>query len=354
MDANTEAKNLGLSILRLFALLIPVIVLTSNLARLAVLSLGGHFVIDGTMSLGEFAAFSSYISILIFPILIIGFMSNVIARASASYQRIHSILESPDFIDKGTAMEPLTGNIELKNVSVYYGENPALKNVSFKIDAGSRTAIIGPTAAGKTQLFYLLTTLIKPNEGSIYFDGIDSNEYNQAKLLSQIGLVFQDSIIFNLNLRENIAFNTEVTPQDFQKAIETAELDNFINSLPEGLDTIVSERGSSLSGGQKQRIMLARALAISPTILLLDDFTARVDALTEQKISDNVKKNYKSTTTVSITQKIDAVKDYDQIILLMEGELIAAGKHEYLIKNCPEYIQIYNSQKSTTALIETE
>lgn len=354
MDANTEAKNLGLSILRLFALLIPVIVLTSNLARLAVLSLGGHFVIDGTMSLGEFAAFSSYISILIFPILIIGFMSNVIARASASYQRIHSILESPDFIDKGTAMEPLTGNIELKNVSVYYGENPALKNVSFKIDAGSRTAIIGPTAAGKTQLFYLLTTLIKPNEGSIYFDGIDSNEYNQAKLLSQIGLVFQDSIIFNLNLRENIAFNTEVTPQDFQKAIETAELDNFISSLPEGLDTIVSERGSSLSGGQKQRIMLARALAISPTILLLDDFTARVDALTEQKISDNVKKNYKSTTTVSITQKIDAVKDYDQIILLMEGELIAAGKHEYLIKNCPEYIQIYNSQKSTTALIETE
>ncbi|MEO6136620.1 MAG: ABC transporter ATP-binding protein [Ginsengibacter sp.] len=354
MDASTEAKNLGLSILRLFALLIPVIVLTSNLARLAVLSLGGHFVIDGTMTLGEFAAFSSYISILIFPILIIGFMSNVIARASASYQRIHSILESPDFVDNGTEMRPLKGNIELKNVSVYYGENPALKNVSFKIEAGSRTAIIGPTAAGKTQLFYLLTTLIKPNEGSIYFDGIDSNEYNQAKLLSQIGLVFQDSIIFNLSVRENIAFNTDVTPQDFQKAIGTAELNNFIDSLPEGLDTIVSERGSSLSGGQKQRIMLARALAISPTILLLDDFTARVDTLTEKTISANVKKNYESTTTVSITQKIDAVKDYDQIILLMEGELIAAGKHEYLIKNCPEYIQIYDSQKSTTALIETE
>lgn len=354
MDASTEAKNLGLSILRLFALLIPVIVLTSNLARLAVLSLGGHFVIDGTMSLGEFAAFSSYISILIFPILIIGFMSNVIARASASYQRIHSILESPDFIDKGTEMQPLKGNIELKNVSVYYGENPALKNVSFTIEAGSRTAIIGPTAAGKTQLFYLLTTLIKPKEGNIYFDGIDSNEYNQAKLLSQIGLVFQDSIIFNLSVRENIAFNTEVTPQDFQKAIETAELNNFIDSIPEGLDTIVSERGSSLSGGQKQRIMLARALAISPTILLLDDFTARVDTLTEKKISSNVKKNYESTTTVSITQKIDAVKDYDQIILLMEGELIAAGKHVDLIKNCPEYIQIYDSQKSTTALIETE
>ena len=354
MDANAEAKNLGLSILRLFALLIPVIVLTSNLGRLAVLSLGGHFVIDGTMSLGEFAAFSSYISILIFPILIIGFMSNVIARASASYQRIHSILETPDFVDTGTTMQPLKGNIELKDVSVFYGENPALKNVSFKIEAGSRTAIIGPTAAGKTQLFYLLTTLTKPNSGSIHFDGIDSNEYNQANLLSQIGLVFQDSIIFNLSLRENIAFNTEVTQHDLQMAIETAELNNFIDSLPQGLDTIVSERGSSLSGGQKQRIMLARALAICPAILLLDDFTARVDTLTEKKISANVKKNYATTTTVSITQKIDAVKDYDQIILLMEGELIAAGKHDYLIKNCPEYIQIYNSQKSTNALIETE
>lgn len=354
MDANTEAKNLGLSILRLFAMLIPIIVLTANLGRLAVVSLGGHFVIDSSMTLGEFAAFSSYISILIFPILIIGFMSNVIARASASYQRIHAILESPDFIDKGTITQPLKGNIELKNVSVYYGENPALKNVSFTIEAGSRTAIIGPTAAGKTQLFYLLTTLIQPKEGSIFFDGVNINEYNQAALLSQIGLVFQDSIIFNLSLRENIAFNADVTPHALQKAIETAELNNFITSLPDGLNTMVSERGTSLSGGQKQRIMLARALAINPAILLLDDFTARVDTLTEKKISENVSKNYEGTTTVSITQKIDGVKDYDQIILLMEGEMVASGRHEDLIKHCPEYIQIYDSQKSTAALTETE
>lgn len=350
MDANTEAKNLGLSILRLFATLIPIIVLTSNLARLTVLALGGHFVIAGNMTLGEFAAFNSYIAILIFPIIMIGFMSNVIARASASYQRIARILDTPDFIDKGTVNKQLEGNINLEEISVSYGENPVLKNISFAIDAGTRTAIIGPTAAGKTQILYLLTTLIKPNQGKIFYDNININEFHRDSLLSQVGLVFQDSIIFNLSLRENIAFNSDVTEDDLQKAITTAELEDFIQSLPEGLDTIVSERGSSLSGGQKQRIMLARALAINPKILLLDDFTARVDTLTEEKIAENVKQNYKGITLLSVTQKIDPVKEYDQIIVIMEGELIAKGTHEYLMQNSPEYVQIYQSQKSTTNL----
>ena len=350
MDANSEAKNLGLSILRLFATLIPIIVLTSNLARLTVLALGGHFVISGSMTLGEFAAFNSYIAILIFPIIMIGFMSNVIARATASYQRIVHTLETPDFVDKGTVNKQLEGNIMLEGISVYYGENPALKNITFSVKGGTRTAIIGPTAAGKSQVFNLLTTLIKPTEGNIFYDGIDISEYKRDSLLSQVGLVFQDSIIFNLSLRENIAFNSDVNPNDLQKAIETAELDEFIKSLPDGLDTIVSERGSSLSGGQKQRIMLARALAINPKILLLDDFTARVDALTEARISENVKQNYKGITLLSVTQKIDPVKDYDQIIVIMEGELIAKGTHDYLMQHSPEYVQIYQSQKSTTNL----
>ena len=352
IDASGEAKNLGLSILKLFATFIPIIVLTSNLARLAVLGVGGHFVIVGSMTLGEFAAFNSYIAILIFPIIMIGFMSNVIARASASYQRVHATLESPDFVDKGTVNKEIKGNVSLEDVSVFYGENPALKNVSFKIKGGTRNAIIGPTAAGKSQLFYLLTTLIKPTEGAIFYDDVKITDYKSDVLLKQIGLVFQDSIIFNLTLRENIAFNSEITEEDLQKAIDTAELNDFISTLPQGLETIVSERGSSLSGGQKQRIMLARALAINPKVLLLDDFTARVDTLTEQKISGNLKQNYPDTTVVSITQKIDPIKDYDQIIVLMEGELIASGKHHYLMQHSPEYVQIYRSQKSTMDLTE--
>ncbi len=354
MDANTQAKNLGLSILRLFAMLIPIIVMTSNLARLAVLAMGGHFVINGSMTLGEFAAFNSYIAILIFPILIIGFMSNVIARASASYSRIHKILDTEDFVDQGTVTSPISGELNVQDVSIWYGEKPALKNISFEVKANSRTAIIGPTAAGKTQLLYLLTTLIKPTSGEIFYDSINVKEYNQGELLKQIGLVFQDSIIFNLSLRDNIAFNSEVTDADLQKAINTAELHDFIASLPQGLDTIISERGSTLSGGQKQRVMLARALAINPKILLLDDFTARVDNHTEKIIGENIKRNFPDTTILSVTQKIDPVKDYDLIILLMEGEMVAQGKHEDLMKNCPEYVQIYNSQKSTTTIAETE
>jgi ATP-binding cassette subfamily B protein len=159
--------------------------------------------------------------------------------------------------------------------------------------------------------------------------------------------VLQDSIIFNLTLRENIAFSNSVNDEDLQKAIDTAELHDFLGSLPEGLNTIVSERGTSLSGGQKQRIMLARALALNPKILLLDDFTARVDTSTERKILANVAKNYPDITLISVTQKIAPIEKYDQVILIMEGEVLAIGTHDELMHSTPEYVQIYDSQKST-------
>jgi ATP-binding cassette subfamily B protein len=348
IDANTEAKSLGLSILKLFATLIPLVTFVGNLAMLTVLALGGHFVISGTMTLGDFAAFNSYIALLIFPIILIGFMSNVIARASASYQRVHAVLKVEEAPENGTIRAILKGNIELSNIEVSYDGKPALKDVSFSVKAGSKTAIIGPTAAGKTQLFYLLTGLIKPDSGSIKFDGNDITDYNKEAFHSHIGFVFQDSIIFNMSMRENIAFNKAVTDEAMARAIATAELKEFIDHLPEGLETVVSERGNSLSGGQKQRVMLARALAINPKILLLDDFTARVDSQTEKQILTNVGKNYPDITLLSITQKIDAVEHYDQIVVLMQGEVMAKGTHQELMKTSPEYIQIYQSQRSTS------
>lgn len=348
LEANTRAMGLGISIVRLFAALIPVIIFAASLASLSILVLGGHFVITGSMSLGNFAAFNSYLTMLIFPILVIGFMSNVIAQATASYQRIDEVLQAPDLVDAGTLVTNLKGDIELKEVSLSYNEKPALKNISFSLEAGSRTAVIGPTAAGKTQLLYLLTALIKQDSGKIEFDGQELESYQKEAFHRQIGFVFQDSIIFNMSIRENIAFSDTVTDLSLEKAINTAELRDFIDSLPARLNTIVSERGSSLSGGQKQRIMLARALAVNPKVLLLDDFTARVDSHTEQKILANVKKNYPGITLLSVTQKIAAIEDYDQIILLMEGEMIAKGTHKHLMDTCPEYVQIYNSQLSTS------
>lgn len=348
MAANKESLSLGMGILKLFATLIPIVVFISNMALLTILALGGHFVITGSMTLGEFAAFNSYVALLIFPIMLIGFMTNVIARSSASYARVHEVLEAPPEKKSGDITKDLVGKIDVQQVAVHYEEKIALKNISFVIQPGSRTAIIGPTAAGKTQLFYLLTGLTEPDEGKILFDGQPISAYEKKRFHDQIGLVFQDSILFNMTLRENIAFNKSVSDADLEKAVVTAELKDFVQSLPQGLDTIVSERGASLSGGQKQRVMLARALAIDPRILLLDDFTARVDLQTEQKILQNVKENYPGITLLSITQKIESVKDYDQIILLMQSELIVKGTHTELMKTSPEYVQIYQSQRSTS------
>jgi len=347
LEANLQAKSLGISILRLFATLIPIVVFVANMASLVILALGGHYVITGAMSLGDYAAFTSYLVILIFPIIIIGFISNFIVQASVSYSRICTVLNAEETRDAGTVNTPLNGNIEMQNISVIYGDKPALKNISLKILPGTKTAIIGPTAAGKTQLLHLLTGLIRPQSGLILFDGIDINDYDKETFQHQIGFVFQDSVIFNMSLRENIAFNEKVTDESFAKAIETSELNDFIDALPQGLDTIVSERGTSLSGGQKQRIMLARALALNPKILLLDDFTARVDSQTEQKILDNVARNYPEITLLSVTQKIASVMNYGQIILLEEGEILAHGTHESLMETSPEYVQIFNSQRST-------
>jgi ATP-binding cassette subfamily B protein len=231
---------------------------------------------------------------------------------------------------------------------VSFGQKSVLKNVSLTVNAGTRTAVIGPTAAGKTQLLYLLTGLIEPTSGTVEYDGRPINQYEKTSLHQQVGFVFQDSILFNLTLRENIAFSTSVKDEDLEKAIATAELRDFIDSLPQKLDTVVSERGTSLSGGQKQRIMLARALALNPRVLLLDDFTARVDTTTERKILENVHKNYPGITLLSVTQKVSSVENYDQIVLLMEGEVLASGTHKQLMETSPEYVQIYESQRSTS------
>ena len=347
LEKNLESRNLGLSVVRLFSILVPSIMFVSNLAVVVILALGGRFVVMNTLTIGNFAAFNSYVVMLIFPVMMIGFMSNIIASATASNDRIQAILSTPPPRETGKIESKIEGNIVLKNVSLTYEDKPILKNVSFEVKAGSKTAIIGPTAAGKSQLLYLLTNLIPADSGTLKVDGVLIDKYTSETLYKDVALVFQDSVIFNMSLKENIGFSNSVTEESLQKAIETAELSNFIESLPNKLETIVSERGSSLSGGQKQRIMLARALTLNPRILLLDDFTARVDQKTEDKILSNIQNNYPDLTLISITQKVEPVKDFDQILLLMNGEILAAGQHKQLMKSSPEYIQIYKSQQST-------
>lgn len=346
--ANTDATNLGLSILGYFSILIPIISFVASLAALMILALGGHFVITGDMSLGDIAAFNSYLGILIFPIILIGFMSGVISRSSASYARLIPVLTAKPTDPVGTVPADLKGDVSVSNLTLKFGQKEALKDVSFQIHPRSKTAIIGPTAAGKTQLLYVLNGLVKPDAGDVKYDGVPLSDLERNSFHAQVGFVFQDSIIFNMSLKENIAFSESVTEESLQKAIRTAELTDFISGLPDGLETVVSERGATMSGGQKQRVMLARALALNPRILFLDDFTARVDTNTERKILENVEREYPHLTLVSVTQKIESVTHYDQILLLMEGELIASGTHKHLLKTSPEYAQLYKSQHSTS------
>jgi ATP-binding cassette subfamily B protein len=285
---------------------------------------------------------------LIFPILVLGFISNILARASVSYERINQVLSSKTPNLYGNANCKIVGDIAFKKVNLSIGNKQILKNISFEIKAHSRTAILGPTAAGKTQILYLLSGLLPPTSGKILIDNVVLSNYSQKCISDQIGLVFQDSSIFNTTIMENINFKNIPDQSNIDLAINTAELGDFIKTLPNGINTKIAERGSNLSGGQKQRLTLARALAINPKILLLDDFTARVDKDTENKIFANVAKNYPNITQILITQQISSVVDFDQIILFMEGEVLAVGTHKELLKSSKDYQQIYNSQMSTT------
>ncbi len=344
---NEQAKNLGLSIMKLFSGLIPVVSLLANSTVILILLVGGKLILVNEFTVGELTAFNTYVSLLIFPIIMLGFISNLLARAMTSYGRIREVLDFKSKSYFGTLEREIKGKITFKKVGLDLGSKKILKNISFEIRPGSKTAILGPTAAGKTQLFYLISGLIKPNEGEILIDGIPINKYSQKCLSSQLGLVFQDSSLFNLTIKENIDFQNKEKEIDLSKVIETAALDDFVKSLPNGLETKITERGSNLSGGQKQRLTLARALAVDPKILLLDDFTARVDKATEKDIFKRLKKNYGNITQVMISQQIASVKDFDQIIFLMEGEILACGKHSELLKICPEYRQLYSLQMST-------
>jgi ATP-binding cassette subfamily B protein len=355
---NEQSRDIGLAVVKNISALIPIITLLANISTILIVWFGGKQVIGGTLSVGNFSAFLSYSAMFVWPLFVLSFVGTLISRGGVSLKRINDVLDAPVAAPVGAHEGKIKGQVEFKNVSLNYldqagAERSVLKDISFVLSPRSKNAIVGPTAAGKTQIFYLMAGIVTPTSGEILIDGEKLSDYKNESLLSQIGLVFQDSIIFNSSFRENVALseNTAPTPDEvLRKALKTAELDSLVASLPSGLDTLVSERGTSLSGGQKQRLMLARALAVEPKILLLDDFTARVDQATEDSILKNVMENYPEVTLVSITQKIEPIRNYDQIIVLMEGELVATGAHEQLLKDSFEYRQIYESQKSTETI----
>lgn len=345
---NTEARQIGLKILGMFASLIPVINLVAGLGSLLILVGGGYLVIQDQMTLGELAAFEAYLLLLIFPILVLGFTSQQMARAAAAYTRLQPLLDLPAVPPVAPAFAAPVRSLQVQDLSLTLNERPVLKALSFELAPGSKTAVLGPTAAGKSQLLQVLAGLRQADSGRLSFDGQPLKaEHAGAALPPGLAMVFQDSILFQLSLRENIAFGRPLSDAELAKVLQVAELTAFVAGLPQGLDTPVSERGLNLSGGQKQRLMLARALASQPSLLLLDDFTARVDPATEARILDQLSTVYPELTVLLVTQKVATAARFDQVLLLMEGELLASGSPAQLLQTSPEYMQIAESQRST-------
>lgn len=348
-------KSLG--IIKLQAIFDPIIYLIDNIAFLIVLLLGGVFVLEGDMTFGDLFAFVMVLNFSVEPLYFISRFLGNLPQITETCERVVSILNSETKIREKTEpkeMPPIKGEIEFKNVSFKYdneSEYYVLKNINFKVSPGENIAILGPTGSGKSTLVKLIPRFYDTSEGEIVIDGINIKDVSFKSLRRQIGYVSQDRILFSRTIKENIAFGKKnLKLEDIKKAAIASDIHQFIEEdLPDKYDTEVSERGTSLSGGQKQRISIARALAVRPKILILDDATSSVDVDTEYRIQKHFKEVFKNSTTFLITQRLSSVRNADRIIVLDNGEIVQIGTHKELMS---QKNSIYRSMYMTLKVEE--
>jgi ATP-binding cassette subfamily B multidrug efflux pump len=342
--------NQQIAVARLFTFLFPLVFLVANLGQASTLFFGGRFIINGTLTIGEWQEFSLYLVYLFFPVAQFGFIITQLGQAAASAGRIFEILDAKsDVTDKPDAIQlpAINGPISFENVTFRYfgGGDPVLKNVSFEVEPGQTVALLGATGSGKTTIINLLPRFYDPSEGRIMVNGYDLRDVTLESLRNQTGIVLQETTLFSGTIRDNIAYGRpDATMDEVIAAAEAAAAHEFITSFPLGYDTPVGERGTTLSGGQKQRIAIARALLLNPRILILDDSTSSVDLQTEYRIQKALDTLMKGRTSFVIAQRISTVINADMILVLDKGELIARGKHEELLEESELYADIYNSQ----------
>ena len=320
----------------------------ANLLSVILLICGGMFLINGSITMGEYVAVSSLIWAIENPMRMLGTYINDIQRFMASATKIIEIYYSQPLIkDREDAVKTgsLNGDIEFKNVSFSFGDKKVLDDISFSIKAGETVAIMGETGSGKTTLINLIPRFYDPSYGEVMVDGISVSHRSLKELRKNIGMATQDVLLYSDTIDGNIAYgDSSMSEEDVKRCAYLAAADEFIEKMPQGYETIIGERGVGLSGGQKQRISLARALAIKPKILILDDTTSAVDMETEAHIQNSLNSLDFDCTKIIIAQRISSTKDADKIIILDEGKIKEMGSHDELLKLKGYYYDVFTLQ----------
>lgn len=347
LSNSMQAANIEM--VKVSSLLTPIIEACFSISFVLNLVLGGKMVLSGSISLGDFVAFNTYLAMIMAPIISIGRVVNIFQRGTASLQRLNEIFSiKPKIVDgqKGIRKN-IEGNIEFKNLTFYYPgtTTPALLNINLNIAKGKTIGIIGRTGSGKTTLANLLLKLYNSTPGQLYLDSIDINDYSLDSIRNSFSFVPQDTFLFSASIKENIiSFKDIYSEDEIESASHFSSIYESITQFPDGFDTILGERGVNLSGGQKQRISIARAIIKDPSILILDDALSAVDTVTEAHILKNFKTHRKDKTTFIISHRISAVSNADEIVVMNQGSIHERGTHNELITKGGLYYEIYNEQ----------
>ena len=349
-SANLAYLSVNLQTVRAFSTNFPLIFFIFNLGTLAIVWIGGAMVMGQRLSLGELVAFMTYLNFMTFPMMMIGMLSAMIARAGASARRIFEILDAQaEVVDRpgAVALPPIQGRVAFEQVSFRYlgAERDTLSQVSFVAEPGQTVAVLGATGSGKSTIINLIPRFYEVSSGRVTVDGYDVREVTLDSLRAQVGIVLQETTLFSGTIRDNIAYGRpQASDEEVMAAARAAQAHDFIKELPEGYQTRVGERGVGLSGGQRQRMAIARALLIDPRILILDDSTSSVDAETEYQIQQALERLMVGRTSFVIAQRISTVRSADLILVLDRGRLAATGTHQQLLAESALYAEIVYSQ----------